>query len=160
MLNDYNFERFLQRAETGFDSRTTIIEEFIYDFNKSDLDWVTGRGIFGSFYSKNNGDKERDGQRNLIENGYLHIILKNGLLYLIPFILLSIIASILGFFYSKNLLSMASAVLIIVNLIDMIGYGIPFLGLKYLNLLIAFGFCFSQQIRSMSDSDLRVFLKI
>ena len=65
-----------------------------------------------------------------------------------------------GFFRSKNHLSKAAAVLIIVNLVDMVGYGLPFLGLKYLNLLIAFGFCFSPEIRNMKDSVIKKLIRI
>ena len=81
-------------------------------------------------------------------------------MFLIPFIFLSLVGIINGFFRSKNHLSKAAAILIIVNLIDMIGYGLPFLGLKYLNLLIAFGFCFSPVIRNMDDFEIRKLIRL
>lgn len=154
----FNFDLFFERADTGLDSRESVITEFTDDFNLSPIDWYTGRGPLGTFYSII-GD-EGTNARSLIENGYYQYILKSGFLFLIPFLFLSLVAIYKGFFQSKNHLSKVAAIIIIVNLIDMIGYGLPFLGLKYLNLLIAFGFCFSPVIRKMDDFEIRKIIRL
>ena len=154
----FNFDLFFERADTGLDSRESVITEFTDDFNLSPIDWYTGRGPLGTFYSII-GD-EGTNARSLIENGYYQYILKNGFIFLIPFVFLSVVAIFNGFFRSKNHLSKVAAIIIIVNLIDMIGYGLPFLGLKYLNLLIAFGFCFSPVIRKMDDFEIRKIIRL
>ena len=154
----FNFNLFLERADTGFESRDMLFLEFYDDFNLNPIDWYIGRGPFGAFSSINGN--EMNNKRTLIENGYFQYILKQGLFFLIPFIIVSIAASFNGFFRSKNHLSKAAAILIIVNLIDMFGYGLPFLGLKYLNLLIAFGFCFSPTIRNMNDFEIRKIIRL
>jgi hypothetical protein len=154
----FNFNFFLERADSGFESRDMIFLEFYDDFNLNPIDWYIGRGPFGAFSSIMGN--EMNNKRLLIENGYFQYILKQGLFFLIPFIIVSIAASFNGFFRSKNHLSKAAAILIIVNLIDMFGYGLPFLGLKYLNLLIAFGFCFSPTIRNMNDFEIRKIIRL
>src|SRR5690606_27942696 len=151
------FDLFFERADTGFDSRESVIRDFTDDFNIRPIDWYVGRGPFGTYYSNIGSGASND--RTLIENGYYQYILKAGLFFLVPFLLISVIAIINVFFRSKNHLSKAAAILIIVNLIDMIGYGLPFLGLKYLNLLIAFGFCFSPVIRNMDDLEIRKIIR-
>lgn len=158
VIMQFNFSLFLERADTGFESREAIFLEFEDDFNKTPLDWYTGRGPLGTFFSMYVNEETND--RPVVENGYYQYILKQGYFFLIPFMILSIAASFNGFFRSKNHLSKAAAILIIVNLIDMVGYGLPFLGLKYLNLIIAFGFCFSNKIRNMSDFEIKKIIKI
>ena len=158
IIMQFNFSLFLERADTGLESREMVFLEFNEDFNTTHNDWYTGRGPFGTFFSMLGDEMTND--RPLIENGYYQHILKQGLFFLIPFIILSIAASFNGFFRSKNHLSKAAAILIIVNLIDMFGYGLPFLGLKYLNLLIAFGFCFSPTIRNMNDFEIRKIIRL
>jgi hypothetical protein len=157
-LLQFNFDLFFERANTGMDSREGVIDEFTADFNTNEIDWIIGRGPFGTFFSRLGN--ENTNERQLIENGYLQQILQKGFLFLVPFVLLSIVAIFNGFFRSRNHLSKAAAILVIVNLIDMIGYGLPFLGLKYLNLLIAFGFCFSTAIRNMDDSEIKKLIRL
>jgi hypothetical protein len=158
IVMQFDFAFFMERANTGFESKETIFFEFVEDFNLTPNDWYIGRGQYGSFFSTM-GD-EITYERTMIENGYYQYILQQGLFFLIPFIVLSIVGCFNGFFRSNNHLSKAAAVLIIVNLIDMIGYGLPILGLKYLNLLIAFGFCFSPQVRGMSDFEIRKLIRL
>lgn len=152
------FNFFFERASTGMQSRELVIAEFKKDFSLSSVDWLIGRGMFGTFQSEYLGDDF--GERNLIENGYYYIILKQGLFFLIPFILLSLFAVYRGFFCSRNHLSKAAAILVVVNLIDMIGYGLPFLGLKYFNVLFALSFCFSSDIRRLDNYSIEKYVKI
>ena len=154
-----NFDVFFERASTGMSSREAVMSEFNNDFDSTPNDWVTGRGPFGKF-SSILGDINNENGRGLIENGYYQLILQKGYLFLIPFIFLSLMGIINGFFRSKNHLSKAAAILIIVNLIDMVGYGLPFLGLKYLNLLIALGFSLSPVIRNMDDFEIKKLIRL
>ena len=158
VIMQFNFDLFFERTSTGLESRETVIEEFYSDFDSTPIDWYIGRGPFGSFVSLVLATDEN--KRYGIENGYLQYVLQSGLLFLIPFILLSITAMIYGFFRSKNHLSKVAAILVLVNLIDMIGFGLPFFGLKYLNLLISFGFCFSSRIRNMNDIEIKKIIRL
>ena len=158
IFRQFDLSFFISKSSTGFSSRDRLILEFVSSFNSNPIDWYIGRGPSGSFPS--HLGSEYDGQRTLIENGYLQIILKQGLLFLIPFVLLSFLSIYKGFFSSKNHLSKVCAILVIVNLIDMVGYGLPFLGIKYLNFLIAFSLCLSPVVRNMSDIEIKRIIKL
>jgi len=158
ILRQFDFSFFISKSYTGFSSRDQVILEFISNFNSTPIDWYIGRGPLGSFTS--HLGSELNDQRTLIENGFLQIILKQGLLFLIPFVFLSFLSIYKGFFSSKNHLSKVCAILVIVNLIDMVGYGLPFLGIKYLNFLIAFSLCLSPVVRNMSDIEIKRIIKL
>lgn len=152
-----DFSLFVDRASTGMESREDVIEEFIVDLKPMSLDFFLGRGINGTFYSYYLGYDEYGeiapggGLRNLIENGYLNIILNHGFIYLLSFLLLTIFGVIQGFFYSRNILSKSAASFLIVNLIDMIGYGVPELTFKYFFVWFSLALCFSKEIRQLDD---------
>lgn len=152
-----DFSLFVERASTGIESREGIIEEFLIDIKPMSFDFFLGRGINGTFYSYYLGyDEYGDmapggGQRNLIENGYLNIILNHGFLFLFSFVFLSIYGVIKGFFYSRNILSKAAASFLLVNLVDMIGYGVPELTYKYFFVWFSLTICFSREIRQYDD---------
>lgn len=155
-------ERFSMTASDGINySRKGVMTEFKADFNKTPLDWWLGRGMNGSYFSSiasldSNGFLA--GQRAEIENGYLYLILKGGLLYLIPFVLLSLIGAYKGFFKSKNLLSKAAASIVFINLFDLIGFGIPGLHLKSLLLWFSLALCYSVLIRNYSDDYIKKYI--
>jgi len=148
-------ERLSISAREGINySRETVLKDFENDFNKNPADWFFGRGFNGTFFSTHCTDNFGgyvSGQRDTIENGYYYLILKGGLLYLIPFVLLSLIGLIKGFFYSSNSLSKAAAAIVLINLIDLVGFGLPGLNLKYLTLWFSLTLCYSSQIRNCSD---------
>lgn len=153
-----SFELLIDRMSTGAESREDIVSEFIVDFNRTPIDWITGRGIFGEFQTIT---LALDGNlRNGIESGYLQIILKSGLLTLIPFLFISISAIIKAFTSSKNHLVKCSGIVVLVNLIDMIGFGVPFIGPKYINVFISIGFCLSPFVRNMNDLDIMKQIRI
>ena len=162
----YTIERFTTTASEGINySRETVLEEFKTDFNRTPVDWWIGRGLNGTFYSLLGGGRDafgalQAGQREVIENGYYYLILKAGLLYVIPFALLSIIGFIKGFFYSRNMLSKAAAAIVLINLVDLIGFGMPGLHLKYLILWFSLALCYSTRIRNYSDDLIKRFIAI
>lgn len=159
-------ERLSITASEGINySRETVLEEFKTDFNSTPVDWWFGRGVNGTFYSNQGGGIDNfgaliAGQRSEIENGYYYLILKGGLLYVIPFVLLSIIGFIKGFFYSRNTLSKAAAAIVLINLVDLIGFGVPGLHLKYLILWLSLALCYSTKIRNYSDELIKRFISI
>lgn len=150
-----NFALTLERFNSGFDSRESIISEFSDDFNSHPLDWIFGRGLNGDFKTIALATNLERGTRTGIENGYLNNILIAGWLYLGLLITISIHAIYLGFFKSRNLLSKAFAAIILIYFIDMIGFGIPELNIKYLIIWIGIGACLSQKMRSYSDATIK-----
>ncbi len=159
-----DFSLLTQRIETGerqgvFYSRVSVINEFVNDFNSNPEDWYFGKGMNGSYeVSLGIANPAVNGyqRRDVIENGYLYLILKGGLFYLIPFILVSLVAVKRGMLNSSNLLSKAAAAMVLINLIDMVGFGLPDLTVEYILIWLSLGICLSDEIRSYSDDDVQM----
>lgn len=130
------------------ESRGRVLEDFFLDF-ASKKDWLWGRGLDGTILRT----VSVEGTESLIENGYLTIILKCGLLYLIPMLAIFIRACYLGFFKSNNDLSKALATIIFTQLIYMIGFGLPDYSTDYILIWISVSACFSPEIRQASNED-------
>ena len=150
--SSYVFQRGFNKE--AFDaSRSTVFEAFFLDFN-STSDWIIGRGIEGTVLrAASTGDIGE-----LIENGFLVVILKGGLLYLIPFLIILLRASYLGFYKSNNDLVKALAYLILIYIIIMFFFNIPSFTTKYIFLWISVSVCFTPEIRSTNNDE--IFKKI
>jgi hypothetical protein len=154
----FNLSRFsylVERSKTGLESRQDYIDEFYDDFNAHPMDWITGRGVLGEFTSHLWEVSRESETRPGIESGYLDHILRGGYVYVFLLVFMSIPAIFMGFFSSKNILSKAFAAIILINLIDLVGFGIPSLTLKYLFIWIGMGVCYSKRMRSYSDDYLK-----
>jgi hypothetical protein len=149
------FSYFVEKSQTGMDSRQYVIDQFLLDFDAHPNDYIIGRGMNGTVmagaFDKNNITGERAG----IENGYLQNILVGGGIYLGLIMLISIGAIYFGFFRSKNLLSKAFAAIVATYFVDMIGFGLPTLTMKHFMLWMAVSVCYSAKIRSYSDEYLK-----
>lgn len=154
-VNGSRFEFLRERINTGMASREVIINEFTEDFNSKPSSWLWGRGMNGEFKASSLATNIEAGTREGIENGYLNHILKGGILYLFLLLIIGIKAIWLGFFRSSNILCKAFASLIILYFIDMIGFGLPSLTLKYILVWLSVGACFSENIRNCSDNELK-----
>lgn len=155
LLNISKFSYLIERSKTGIESREDFLDEFYQDFNEHPTDWITGRGVLGGFksslFEKENGSEDR----LAIETAYLDHIMRGGYIYLILLTIISVPAIFMGFFRSKNLLCKAFAAIILLNFIDMIGFGIPSPTIKYLLIWIGVSVCYSKQMRSLSDEYLK-----
>ena len=82
------FNRMSSRATE--DSRSGVEELFFVDFASSPAeDWIFGRGMDGGYYQivKNEDTGEVSDNRKGIETGYLHLVLKGGLVYAVCIVL-------------------------------------------------------------------------
>lgn len=144
------FSYVLQRGDA--DTRTGV-EVYFYNDMKI-KDWLIGRGINGEYYCPGIDSDETD-YRSYIETGYLQIILKGGIISLALYLLIAIPAIFLGFFYSKNLLSKASAIWIFIAIISLYPTTVDAFSLQYLLVWISIGVCYSKKIRSLTNSTIR-----
>jgi hypothetical protein len=139
------FSFILERAEE--DTRTGVELYFYNDMHP--IDWAIGRGINGKYYCPD--IEESSDYRILIETGYLQIILKGGIIFLSLYLLMAVPALILGIFYSKNLLSKAAGIWILVALLSLYPATVNTFNLNYLLVWISMGICYSSHIRRMTD---------
>lgn len=147
--NTLVFQRGFSKA--GFEeSRGLVLEDFFIDF-KSNSDWIFGRGLDGTILRTIDTET---GTENFIENGFLTIILKGGLFYLIPFILILLRASYVGFYKSNNDLSMALAAILLIHLVIMFTFNLPDYSSKYIFIWIAISASFTREIRQLSNDEI------
>jgi hypothetical protein len=147
------------------DTRTSLFEMFFFEMNDN---LILGKGMNGTYYYPFEGETEVDGvifgeveYRNVIENGYLQLMLSGGVIHVVLFLLLCIPAIYNGIFRSSNQFSKACAIFIFLKLIDMLIYGLPMLTVHYILIWISIGICFSSEFAKTKDEDIKdVFRKL
>ena len=161
LFSNPDFSSFFEKVGTGMESREGVIEEFFSDIVPFSNDFYFGRGMYGTFFSNHLGfDDSKEsgigsGERDLIENGYLQLMLNFGFIFLLAFTLISLNAFYLGFFKSNNLLAKSCAALILINLIDMIGWGLPQISFRYFLVWFSIPFCFSAYFINLTDVEIK-----
>lgn len=142
--------------ERGFDSsavvesRGAVLEPFFFDFN-STSDWIFGRGLDGtvlrSFITLN--------QYTSVENGFLTLLMKGGLVYTIPFLLLLLRAIYLGFIRSNNDLAKALASYLLLYFIMLAYFNLPDYSVHYVFVWVSVSACFSTELRNKGNDEVR-----
>lgn len=146
---DTDFKLIVHRASE--DTR-----EYVFDYFFDDLKhvmWI-GKGMNGTYFCPlSDPDNIADPieYRDLIECGYLQIILKGGYINLGIFLLIAIPAAYLGIVKSKNGIAKACGVIVLLWLIDMIPYGLPSFSIRYLLVWFSIGVCYSKSFRNLSE---------
>lgn len=155
IYNDNRKDTFSLITERMRRQTRSAVENYFYTDLKSE-DWIIGKGINGQYYCP--GVTEGVGRlsiyRRVIETGYLQIILNGGIIRLILFLLIMIPAIVKGFFYSKNLLSKAAAMWIVLFLL----YSYPGIAsvfsFNFILVWISIGICYSEEIRQIPESEM------
>jgi len=138
----------------GDDTRTEVETYFFRAFELKD--WIIGRGMNGQYFCP--GVQDGEGRisiyRGVIETGFLQIVLNGGLISLCLFLLISVPALFKGIFQSKNLLSKAAGIWILLFLI----YSYPgtpaIFSLNYILVWLSIGIGYSGEIRNLSDEEI------
>jgi hypothetical protein len=138
------------------DTRTGVELYFYADMHLKD--WIFGRGIDGEYFCPDIEENQVTNYRNVIETGYLQIILKGGIMSLALLLLMAIPAIVKGLFFSRNILSKAAAFWIFWVIISMYPAVVNSFTLRYLLFWIAIGICYSKDIRNMSDNAVKQFI--
>jgi hypothetical protein len=140
------FSLFFSRLDQ--DSRSGV-EQYFYDsFRNKTEDWIFGRGINGTYFCP---IFSRNAFRGTIETGYLQLILKGGIVYLVLFVFILLQSAFLGFFKSKNTLTKAMALFILAHVLYLIPFGIPSFSFEYLMVWIFALYCQSKAWRMKTN---------
>lgn len=135
----------------GENTREIVYNYFFKDMTQKD--WLIGKGILGEYYCP--GAEKGKNTRFLIESGYLQTILKGGIISLVLFLLIAIPAAYLGIMKSKNILSKASGIIVILWLIDMFPWGMPAINIRYILVWTCISICYSTVIRNLSEAEIK-----
>jgi hypothetical protein len=131
------------------DTRSAVESNFYYDM--STKDWIIGKGINGQYFSPGIDLSDISGYRGMIETDYLNIILKGGIISIWLLSMILIPAIILGLFFSKNLLSKAAALWILIWILELYPANVNSFSLNHLLVWISVGICYSREIRNQSE---------
>lgn len=145
------FKMFSARLDT--DSRSDVFYYWGKDMNKDFLNWIIGKGVSGGYWDGSFGMV-----RPNIENGVRNCLLKGGLLYLVPYMGLSIQACYLAFFKSKSSFMRGLAIYIFTLLGFMFVWGNPSMSFFHLNLWISYMWIFNSKLRRMTDEQINTTL--
>lgn len=118
-LSSTIFNRLLDRGLE--DSRSQVEMYLFMDLSTSPAsDWVFGRGMDGTYYqiTQNQETYEVTSERENVETGYLNMLLKGGLIYVLLVVIILFTAFIKGVSFKKPLLTGMSIVLLL-YLLDM-----------------------------------------
>ena len=126
------------------DTRSGVEQNMIADMHG--WDWVIGRGLFGEYYDPMFGINRPD-----IETGYLALILKGGLIYLICFVGILLTSACKGLFKSNNLFIKAFAIIMIISVIDLYPFGWPKFNFHYFTVWIGVYMCNKPAYRRLTD---------
>lgn len=134
------------------DTRSGVEKSFYQDMEP--IDWVVGKGISGTYYSPNIDIDSKTDYRDMIETDYLNIILKGGIISFALLLMIAIPALIKGFFHSKNILSKAAAVWILLWLLETYPATVSTFSMHYLLFWVAIGICNSNIVREIPEKEL------
>lgn len=162
----FSFNYFQSKADSTFsliseraseDTREYVFFNYFSDMS-NDL-WL-GRGMRGEYYCPipNLSTGEYLEYRDVIECGYLQVILKGGIINLLIMLLIFIPAVYRGLVYSKNGFSKACAIVILLWLIDMFPFGLPSLSIRYFLVWMAVGVCYSNSVIMKREEDVKKML--
>ncbi|MCJ7448035.1 MAG: hypothetical protein MUO72_10090 [Bacteroidales bacterium] len=144
----YVFQRGFNK-EAIDQSRGSVYEAFFLDFHTTS-DWIFGRGLGAAISREAYSDRLAD----FVESGFLVLLYKGGLLYLIPFLILLLRASYLGFYKSNNDLVKALALLLLIYVISMYAWNWPEFSTKYVFMWISISVCYTQELRNASNEEI------
>lgn len=146
-LSDSFFSTLTKRGNE--DTRGGVEDSFMLDVFASD-DWILGRGWFGQYYESNLGI-----YRGGIETGYLSLILRGGIVYLIPYTLMLFISFVNGYFRSNNLLCKSFALMCVMQLVSLYPYGWPAFNFMHFIIWLGVWICNNSKYRKMSDCSIK-----
>jgi len=149
LTNTYAFERGFSKDAFN-ESRGLVFRDFNEDFDTAQ-EWIFGRGIEGRVYRAIYSHTQ---SLDIVEHGYRTLILRGGLLYLIPFSLIFLRAIYLGFLQSKNELIKALASILVIHLIMMFYFNLPDFSSYYILVWISIAVCFNSKMRGYTNEEI------
>lgn len=141
------FEYFMGRAD--IDSRSPVEKDLIADMDFAS--WIFGRGMLGTYECPSAIDNFN---RPMIETGYLQMILKGGVIYFIPYLLLLTSAAYRGIFKSNNAFTKCLGFYALAHIILLYPGGHIVLSLEHLIVWYAISVCNNRQMLKMSDKEI------
>lgn len=147
------FKRITERA--GDNTREYVYLHFAADLGTHPQDLVWGRSMKGTYECGGvEGEESNEGQRDVVECGYLNNMLKGGVIYLSLYMTLMLMAVTRGF-KGRNTLAKACAWMLLFQLGDMVYFGIHSFNLKAYLVWMAVAIGLNQRLTQLTDDEMR-----
>jgi hypothetical protein len=157
-INDNNSGMFKRVSERLTEDTRSGVEQCFYD-DMEVKDWIIGKGINGAYFCPGIDQGALTEYREVIETGFLNMILKQGLVGLVILLFIIIPAIYKGLFLSNNLLSKAAGIWILLWLLDSYPAVVYIFSLNYIMVWLCISLCNSQYIREMSEEEITSMLR-
>lgn len=148
---DLLISRTFEGGDTSAGLRESTREEFvnamIRDFNNDFKSWIIGRGVNGC-YSLGGSIL-----RSSLEWGYMWLILKGGVIYLVLYVYILIKAFANGYRKSKNALARSLGFLCLVQVLLLVPFGLPTVSIQCLLVWHSVRLLNSPAFLNLSDSE-------
>lgn len=143
----------------GQQTRTEVVEYFYRDLKTRD--WIIGKGMNGEYFCPgvNEGEGRITIYRKVVETGFLQIILKGGVISLGLLALIAIPAIFKGLFNSRNILSKAAGIWIMLLFFFLYPATPTMFSLHYIIVWVSIGICYSDRLRNLTDLEILNALK-
>lgn len=145
---DFVLTRFFYGGQVGDfveSNRTIYINAVVNELNVHPWAWIIGKGINASYMLGTMA------VRSNIENGFMHLILRGGIVHLVLYVCILLRAAYLGYFKSNNLLSKAMAAMCFLRLYSLFIFGLPMVVLEFLMVWHFIRLLNTNEFRMMSD---------
>jgi hypothetical protein len=133
------------------DTRSSVEYYFFRDFGGRTLDWIVGRGMSGTFYCP----VFIPSNRNIIETGYLFLILKGGIINLTFYVFLLLNSFLKGFLKGRNILVKAAAFFLFYRVLYLIPFGLPAFDITDAIVWLCVILCQSPQWRNLNNTGIK-----
>lgn len=140
-------------GRSGDDTRSYVVLLFFWDMLQTPLDMIIGRGIRGTYECQGveGGYKT---MRAAVENGYLQLMLKGGIIYILAY-LTTFFTAIRQAWHSRNQLCRAAIIILAVQLFDMLPFGLHAVNLKTFMIWMCVSICLCPAVWDMTDEEIR-----
>ena len=145
------FANLVERA--GENTREYVLLYYFWDMLQTPLDMIIGRGVRGAYECAGIENGNADNLRQNVENGYLQLMLKGGIIYIIIY-LCTFITAIRKAVKSQNQLCQACIIILSVQLLDMVFFGLHAVNLKTFMIWMCVSACLSAEILTKNDNEL------
>ena len=142
---------FATLMERGDEDTRSGVEESFYADMKTETDWIFGRGWFGAYY-----DPIFNKPRLGVETGYLTLILRGGLFYFIPYVIILLLSFYNGYFRSNNLFCKSFGILCLMQIINLYPYGWPAFNFFHFFVWLGVWICNNKSIRIQNDDNIKM----
>ena len=140
-------------SRLGDDTRSGVEHDLIRDMDA--FSWIFGRGLYGTYYSPTAIDSIH---RGMIETGYLHMILKGGMINLTLYVALLLRTVYNGIFKSRNNLGVAFGYLALMYLVRLYPGGHINMTFEFCILWFGIAFCNYRRLYMASNDEIKKYL--